>query len=127
EAAEMAYAPYSQFKVGAALYQGKGLTTGSNQENAAYPSGLCAERVALFSAKSKSDQAIEAIAVVAVNDQEKVADALPCGSCRQVLLEYADQQESPIRVIMRTASGEFIIVPDARDLLPFNFSSSALS
>lgn len=124
---EKAHAPYSGFSVGSAIRITGGKTfSGSNQENAAYPSGLCAERVALFKAKSESKESIEAIVVVARNDRGEAADAFPCGACRQVMLEYAGIQEGTIKVLMRDKEGFYLIVNDARILLPFSFEANVL-
>lgn len=127
EAMKGAHAPYSRFHVGSAvLLQDDTVVTGNNQENAAYPSGLCAERVALFAAKSHSRQEIQAIAIVAGNEQNGPADAFACGSCRQVMMEYASLQADPIRVIMGTHEGTFILLEDSKSLMPFNFDSRNL-
>lgn len=122
-----AYAPYSHFYVGAAVISNKGnITTGNNQENAAFPSGLCAERVTLFSAYSQFPRDhITTLAVVAYNlDQAK--PALPCGSCRQTMLEYEMKQKEPIRVIMAYNKGSFLIANSIKDLLPLGFTNKDL-
>lgn len=122
-----AHAPYSNFTVGSAVQMAdQSIIIGNNQENAAYPSGLCAERVALFAAKSQSKQPIECIAIVARNQKKEPADAFSCGNCRQVMLEYAAQQEYPIKIIMGDASGEFVVLDDVRFLLPFSFDAKTL-
>jgi len=129
EAMKKAYAPYSNFMVGSAVLMQDGqIIKGNNQENAAYPSGLCAERVALFAAKSASSEPIVSIAIVANNAKGEAADAFACGNCRQVMLEYANQKEQtePIRVLMRTHKAEFLILEDVRQLLPFTFNSNTL-
>ncbi|WP_421873781.1 cytidine deaminase [Marinoscillum sp.] len=127
EAMDGAHAPYSHFSVGSAVQMvDHSIVTGNNQENAAYPSGLCAERVALFAAKSQSKQAISTIAIVARNQKNKPADAFSCGNCRQVMMEYANLQEAPIRIIMGDHNGQFVIVEDVRLLLPFSFHSKSL-
>ncbi len=127
EAMDGAHAPYSHFHVGSAVLLADGETViGNNQENAAYPSGLCAERVALFAAKSRTKQEISAIAIVARNAKKKPADAFACGSCRQVMLEYASQQTKPIKVIMGDQVGQFIVIDDVRKLLPFSFDFRTL-
>jgi cytidine deaminase len=126
-AMEKAHAPYSKFHVGSAVQLEDGTYyTGNNQENAAYPSGLCAERVALFAAKSQTKQPIETIAIVARNAHHQAADAFACGSCRQVMLEYSYLQPAAIRVIMGNHSGQYVVVEDVRSLLPFSFDSSTL-
>ena len=129
KATETAYAPYSHFRVGAALRLANGqIITGSNQENAAYPSGLCAERVALFSAFAKfPHQELQTIAIAATS-QTQDGDFLqtphpitPCGACRQVILEYATRNTIPVRVLM-AGTKEIWLVEDARTLLPFAFT-----
>lgn len=121
------HAPYSKFSVGSAVRDVSGkVTTGSNQENAAYPSGLCAERVAVFAAKSQSKVDLEAIVVLAKNEKGQLADAFSCGNCRQVMLEYASVQEEPIKIIMQRKEGDFVILDDVRFLLPFSFASDSL-
>lgn len=127
KALDGAHAPYSHFQVGSAvLFADGSVVTGNNQENAAYPSGLCAERVALFAAKSQSKQPIQAITVVARNAQGEMADAFSCGNCRQVMLEYAGQQKDRLRVIMADHESSFIVLEDTRQLLPFSFGSETL-
>lgn len=127
ETTSRAYAPYSGFKVGAAVELGNGeIVEGSNQENMAYPSGLCAERVALFYAGSKyPDQPIKAMAITAVNQKGELAPvAAPCGACRQVMLESEVRSETPMRLIL---DGEKIIVLEGiGSLLPFSFSKDYL-
>lgn len=127
-AMQMAHAPYSNFHVGSAVRLSDGhIVTGNNQENAAYPSGLCAERVALFAARSQSREAIETIAIVARNHKGQLADAFACGACRQVMMEYASLQDSPIRVIMGHRLGDFLVLADSRLLLPFHFEADTLN
>lgn len=123
-----AYAPYSRFRVGAALRLKSGLiVTGSNQENAAYPSGLCAERTALFYAGAQyPDDPVVALAVTAMRDDDLyVAVAAPCGACRQVILETADRYKSPFPVYL-AGPDSVKIVADCRQLLPINFDASSL-
>lgn len=122
KAAAAAYAPYSGFSVGAAVSCNGAVTTGNNQENASYPCGMCAERVALFSAASRSrDTTINAIAVAAQNDGEFTKEPVtPCGTCRQVLAEYEARQKTPIRVIMYGKDKTYI-APSAASLLPLSF------
>ena len=96
-----AYAPYSKFRVGAALLLDNGkIVLGSNQENAAYPSGLCAERVAVFQAGTiYPDAKIIKMAITAASDtNQTTAPIPPCGSCRQSIAEYEIKQESPIEI-----------------------------
>ncbi len=127
-AATDAYAPYSHFRVGAALRLNSGrIVTGSNQENAAYPSGLCAERTALFYAGAKyPEDPVAKLAVVAMREDGKMANlAAPCGGCRQVMLEVADRFKQPFSVILAGEKSAKII-SDCRDLLPINFDASSL-
>lgn len=129
KAAQQAYAPYSRFLVGAALKLKNGkIIRGNNQENAAYPSGLCAERVACFAAKSQyPNEAIEMIAIVAKNataDHYKLAT--PCGSCRQSMSEYENHQESPIRLYLLGDDGQVYESESIENLLPYKFSDKNL-
>lgn len=128
-AAVNAYAPYSKFKVGCAVLLDDGsIITGNNQENMAYPSGLCAERVALFSAISlHPDKKIISLAVVSANNELDKKDVFsPCGSCRQVMLEYEQKQKSPIIMLMQQADEKIIKFHSASMLLPFSFQISTL-
>lgn len=127
-ACETAYAPYSQFTVGAALLLENGeIVIGSNQENAAYPSGLCAERVALFnSATNHPGNKIKKIVITARKAKSKqFIDVSPCGSCRQVMLEYEELQNENIEVIFSTTKG-WIKLPKSSLLLPFCFDKESL-
>jgi cytidine deaminase len=130
KALETAYAPYSKFRVGSAVLLADGsVISGSNQENIAYPSGLCAERVALFAAAANHPgKSIMAIAVVVkpINENEELTIS-PCGACRQVILEYQRLQKNPIRLIMGMEGGEVTILEDAKSLLPLAFYDSGLS
>lgn len=129
KAREHAYSPYSKFNVGAALLLENGeVITGSNQENASYPSGLCAERVAIFYASAKFPEVtIKAIAVSAAS-QNYVVDkpAAPCGNCRQAISEYEIKQQSPIPIIMSGETGEILKCQSVSDILPLAFNSSFL-
>ena len=121
---ESAYAVYSRFRVGAALRLSNGkIITGNNQENAAYPSGLCAERVAMFYARANyPDAQIESIAIAARSDDFDIKKAVtPCGACRQVIAEYQTQQKLPIRIIMKGDGGPVCAVKSIDDLLPLLF------
>lgn len=123
EATEKAWAPYSQFRVGAALELENGeIITGNNQENIAFPSGLCAERVALFYAGSQfPGVAIKRIALAAFADGKFVAKPVfPCGDCRQVLLEHENRVKKPVEVIM-FGTDEIKVVKSVSDLLPLPF------
>ena len=121
-----AYAPYSQFKVGSAVLLENGeIITGNNQENIAYPSGMCAERVALYSANAIfPDIKIEAIAIAAYFDGDYTERISPCGSCRQVLQEVENRYKFPIRVLLY-GKNEVYIVESAKDLMPLGFSFNA--
>lgn len=124
EAADCAYAPYSNFKVGAAVKMSNGtVVTGSNQENAAYPSGLCAERVALFHAHhSFPHDAVEAIAVIAKDKEGNVTPELtvPCAACIQVLVESEKRGKSQIAIIIGSAT-KVVTVDSVENLIPFSF------
>jgi cytidine deaminase len=124
EACEKAYAPYSEFHVGACLLLDNGqLIAGNNQENIAYPSGLCAERVALFYAGANyPQQAVQTLVVVAKGTLIKPEDCIsPCGSCRQVIAESEFRQKEPIRMILVAQNGRTFIFDKASDLLIFPF------
>jgi len=128
EITKNSYAPYSNFNVGAAVLLENGkIVTGTNQENAAYPSGLCAERVALFYANSEYPNIpVLAIAVsVKTNNSFLESPAPPCGSCRQVLLETETRFKTPIKIILAAAE-KVQIIENAKSLLPINFDDSFL-
>jgi cytidine deaminase len=122
-AARRAYAPYSHFHVGAAVLLKNGtVVEGNNQENMAYPSGLCAERVALFTAgASFPEQPVEALAIAAMKDGAVQPSIAPCGGCRQVMLETEQRYGQSIRILL-CGQDETILVASAKDLLPFSFS-----
>jgi len=125
QAAKNAYAPYSHFKVGAAiLLQNGEIIAGNNQENAVYPSGMCAERVALYYASAQfPDTQMMKIAITAIGTEKEVCNPVPpCGSCRQALLEYELKFKQPIEVIMAGEKGEVYIAKSVSDLLPLSFS-----
>lgn len=129
EAASHAYAPYSKFHVGAALLLDDGtVVTGTNQENAAYPSGMCAERVALFAATAiHPDKEVRKIAVVARRKGGKeLLPATSCGPCRQVMLEFEQRQKGKIEVVMQNQEHQWVKAPSAESLLPFCFSKTSL-
>ena len=128
EATSNAYAPYSNFHVGAALLLENGkIVTGNNQENAAYPSGLCAERTAVFYANAQyPDQKIEAIAVAAYYNGQFTDDLIsPCGSCRQVLLEVESRYNSPVKILLYK-NGEVYMADSMSSLMPLSFTKDAL-
>lgn len=130
KAADDAYAPYSKFHVGAAVLLENGvIVRGSNQENAAYPSGLCAERVALFAAGAQHPgNKIVAIAITAYPEGKKIpaVPISPCGDCRQVMAEYELRYDHKIRLIMEGGNGTYIISDRVAQLLPFLFSGDVL-
>ena len=127
ESAQFAYAPYSRFTVGAvALLEDGSYAKGSNQENAAYPSGLCAERVALFTAGANfPDKAVKALAIVALKDDIIQDSVSPCGGCRQVLLETEQRHGHDIRILL-CGRDETVIITSAKDLLPLYFGKTNL-
>lgn len=128
EQIKKAYAPYSDFHVGAAILLENGETvTGSNQENSAYPSGLCAERVAMFYANSQyPDVAVNAIAIAASTNGNFLAEPVtPCGSCRQVLLETEMRFEKDIKIFLYGTEHVYLI-ENVRQLLPLCFEKSSL-
>ena len=122
-ALKTSYSPYSKFSVGAALLLTNGhIIEGSNQENIAYPSGICAERTALFAygASGITDK-IEILAVIAKHHgAQDLAIGAPCGGCRQVMLEYERIQNAPYEVIFYY-DGKYVVSKSATDLLPFHF------
>lgn len=124
-----AYAPYSNYNVGAAILLGNGkLITGANQENAAYPSGLCAERTAIYYAGVQyPNETITAIAFAAKRSGETEFLAVaPCGACRQAILEYESKQELPILQVLPLGDDNFAVVPSIANLLPFSFDKDSL-
>jgi cytidine deaminase len=128
KAARNAYAPYSRFKVGAALRMGSGeLVPGSNQENASYPAGTCAERTALHAAMTVMPKGtVESIAIV-VPQVKGSRPVTPCGICRQALVEQERRQQGPIRLLMGIVKGPVIETFSAETLLPLCFDSALLA
>lgn len=129
-AKQNAYAPYSCFKVGAAVLLENGKTViGNNQENAAYPSGLCAERVAIFSAGALYPKtAVKKIAITASAPDSTIARPVaPCGACRQSLLEYELNQNEPIVLLLYGEKGEVYRITGVKQLLPLYFGQDSLS
>lgn len=126
-AAEQAYAPYSDFQVGVAVILKSGtIITGNNQENAAYPSGLCAERVALFYAGARyPDDPVNTIVVAAMKDGIIQEEISPCGACRQVLFESEMRHNMPIQIML---CGKEVVrfIYSAAALLPFAFHAGNL-
>jgi len=126
---ESAYSEYSKFSVGAAVLLENGkILCGSNQENASYPSGLCAESTVLFYANSTyPDIKIKAIAIVAGSiDKINENPVAPCGSCRQVISEFQTKQNSDIELYFMGEKGEIIYTDSINNLLPFKFDKSFL-
>ena len=124
-----AYAPYSKFKVAAAILLANGkIVTGTNQENASYPVGLCAEGTALSVASSVYPGiAPVKIAVTAITEKHPIEKPIaPCGICRQKLLEYEQRFNQDIEIIMAGETGEVHIVKSVKDLLPLYFSAAVL-
>ncbi|TXD58041.1 cytidine deaminase [Polaribacter sp. IC066] len=129
EARKKAYAPYSKFSVGAALLlENNEIVTGSNQENAAYPSGMCAERVAIWKAGSEYPNVkILQLAISASSSINTVDKPVgPCGACRQSLSEYEIKQKQAFSILFMGEVGEIIKTPSLDSLLPFSFDSSYL-
>lgn len=124
EATGNAYVPYSMFHVGAAVRLANGVVVkGSNIENAAYPSGLCAERVALFSAQAQfPGVAVEALAITACSEIKDVTEPVaPCGACRQVMVETEQRSGSPMRIICQGNTGKVFVFEGVETLMPFIF------
>ena len=125
KAAESSYAPYSNFNVGAAVLMENGeIVTGSNQENAASPSGLCAERVALFAAHHMyPDEPVKAIAIAAKQNGKITAElTYPCAACIQVMVESQKRSGKPLEIIVGS-SGKIQVFPSVDALLPFSFGN----
>ena len=129
EARESAYAPYSKFHVGAAIQlQNGAIVKGSNQENAAYPSGLCAERTAIYYAGANyADQKIKVMAISAkAQNKETLNPIPPCGACRQAIAEYEVKQEQPIVIYFMGERGAVFKSDSLSNLLPFLFTQEYL-
>lgn len=128
EATASSYSPYSHFAVGAALRLSDGtIVIGSNQENAAFPSGLCAERTAIFAAgATHPDKAVMALAIAARNEAGLTAEPVsPCGACRQVILEVEQRYNCEVRILLYGTNGVYII-NSIRDLLPLCFVDESM-
>jgi cytidine deaminase len=126
---EQAYAPYSNFYVGAvAMMENGEVVAGTNQENASYPVGICAERVLLgIVANMYPNVPVKTIAISYNGDEVKSDHPIsPCGMCRQALLEYETRLKSPIRLILGGMEGKVYIIKTASLLLPFAFTSDEL-
>lgn len=129
QSASKAYAPYSQFQVGAAIKLANGIIIqGNNQENASFPVGICAERVALFYASSLyPGEIIDSIAITAKSKQFTISNPIPpCGLCRQAIAEYENIQGSPIRILMAGEVGPVYVIPSISSLLPLQFHGESL-
>lgn len=123
ESCDKAYAPYSKFKVGTSLLLSNGeMVLGNNQENIAFPSGLCAERVALFYANANYKETVKIIVIVSkgdiIPDNQMIS---PCGSCRQVILETEQRQSEPIKIVLVSQNRSVYVFNSILDLLPFGF------
>ena len=129
EISDKAYAPYSNYHVGAAILLGNGkIITANNQENVAYPSGLCAERVAIYYASSQyPEEEILAIAITANAKNFSIKSPVaPCGACRQVLSEYETRQQNSIRLLLMSQTGKIQIIKSVKDILPLMFHAEEL-
>ncbi len=124
EATGRAYAPYSNFKVGAALRLASGVVVaGSNQENVAYPSGLCAERTAMFAAAAQyPDQPFEALAIAACRPDGSLTGVTPCGACRQVMAEYEKLSGQKLHIVLYGNDEKILLFDGVESLLPFIFT-----
>ncbi|WOD44414.1 cytidine deaminase [Hwangdonia lutea] len=129
EAREKAYAPYSKFNVGAAiLLDNNEIIIGNNQENASYPSGLCAERTAIYYAGAKYPEAkIIRMAITAGSKKNKTTSPIPpCGACRQAIVEYEVKQHYPIEIYFMGETGKVVKSDSLANLLPLVFDKSVL-
>ena len=128
KATDNSYSPYSHFRVGAALRLDDGTEIiGANQENAAFPVTLCAERTAIFAAQAQyPEHAVMQLAIAALNDDGFMPmPTAPCGSCRQVILEVENRYKQPIRLYLYGADVVYV-VDSIKDLLPLNFDSDSM-
>ena len=126
---KLAYAPYSHFYVGAVAMMSNGeIVSGTNQENASFPAGICAERVLLSAASSVyPGESIDTLAISYFGEGKKSTHPLaPCGICRQSLVEFEERFKQPIRLILGGLEGEVYIFDSARKLLPLEFSGDDL-
>lgn len=129
EAVSRSYAPYSKFHVGAAVRLANGvIVKGCNIENAAYPSGLCAERTALFAAQAQyPDVPVEALAITAQSEITEVTEPVaPCGACRQVMVEAEQRSGRPMRIICQGNTGKVFVFDGVETLMPFIFLTKFL-
>ncbi|ADR21402.1 cytidine deaminase [Marivirga tractuosa] len=124
EARKFSHSPYSNFTVGAAIELEDGqIITGTNQENASFPAGLCAERTAMYRAGIQApDKKFKRIAIAASRrDSDQLASAPPCGGCRQVMLEFEKRHQQGFELLFTDADGKFVIIDKPTDLFPFSF------
>jgi cytidine deaminase len=129
QSAQQAYAPYSKFHVGCALILENGeFITGNNQENIAYPSGLCAERVAIYYAGAKfPNVGISGMAITAFSEMFDVNEpVMSCGACLQSISEYEMRQQSPIRILLKGQTGKVYVADGIKQFLPFQFIQEKL-
>ena len=129
KATETAYAPYSNFKVGAAALLSTGqIILGSNQESTSFPVGICAERTLLNSIGSQYPNATILAMAISYDPLNKpsVEPISPCGMCRQSLLDYENRYQAPIKIILAGKSGPVMVLPSAANLLPFGFDGAIL-
>jgi len=129
EQTQKSYSPYSHFAVGAAVLLNDGeVFAGNNQENAAYPSGLCAERTTIFYANAQCPETpVKAIAIAAFTNGEFLVEPVaPCGACRQVLLETETRFSQPMQILLYGQSGIYI-VDSVKDLLPLCFTKESMN
>lgn len=129
EATRNSYAPYSKFHVGAAARLANGvIVKGNNIENAAYPSGLCAERVTLFAAQAQyPDVPVEALALTACSEITEVTEPVaPCGACRQVMVETEQRSGRPMKIICQGQTGPVFVFDGVETLMPFVFLTKFL-
>ncbi len=128
DACLLAYAPYSNFKVGAAILLSDGtIITGANQENASYPAGICAERAALAKLNFNNTE-LKVIAIAVIYNSKKAIDKplAPCGFCRQVIMEVQTEQQTPIALYLCSPNGQVMVIDNAASLLPFVFTKTNL-
>lgn len=128
KATDNSYSPYSHFRVGAAIRLDDGTEIiGANQENAAFPVTLCAERTALFAAQAQHpERSVVQLAIAARNEEEFTSTPIaPCGSCRQVILEIENRYSQPIRIYLYGTEGVYVI-DSIKDILPLNFDSESM-
>ena len=129
DALKDAYAPYSGFLVGSSVLLSDGkIISANNQENVAFPSGLCAERVVLFNAGANyPNLEIDIIAVSAKSNLYEITDIIsPCGACRQVMAEYQEKQNKKIKILLHLNNDEVLIFSSVDDLLPLLFTNPNL-